>query len=140
MPKTTAGMGTVSRHTHPDLDDDDVDVTQIQSLHDAVRHACASAATGARVVKLSDNTIKVYDCNCWESEYTTLLRLLRPRARVSFASSSSSLSGYQVNVYEPPNNTSRPRIVAVLGTVMACILFAVWLILSNTSKLAKPEL
>ena len=116
-------LGTIAR---PDTKRMDSDPSEIDNLQDAVCYACSSASSGAQVTKTNGGTIKVYDCPIWKSEYTAILNLIRPRATASFTSSSNSLSGFQINIQEPPTDNALLRIAMVCCITLCCMGVAMW--------------
>ena len=69
-------------------------------LLDVVGSIVSSDQTGAFVMQLPGNNVRVVDCNVWRTEHTALLTLLRPRVTVTIQGCGDSLSGFEVLIHE----------------------------------------
>ena len=96
-------------------------------LLDVVSRIVRAEYTGARVMQLHGNNVRVVDFREWKSEHTALLTLLRPRVRVSTAGCIDSGFGFEVRIYEAPDVLSLwPRQVAVGVTALLTVATCVW--------------
>lgn len=96
------------------------------SLLHAVEQAAFAKRSGARVTEDSSGLVYVYDCSHWGRANARLLQIARPNAEFSIESSTVSLSGFVVTVYEPPAPVvQRKQWLAGLAT-LAVLTFVAW--------------
>ena len=124
-------LGTIASH---ELKNDAVDPLYIDNLADAVRYACSADLTGLKVVVSETNRVIVYDCYKWKSEFTAILSLIRPRASISFSSSSNSMSKFQIIVEEPHDHVQWWRIAAVCCVIISCVMHVMVTALTISNK------
>jgi hypothetical protein len=88
-------------------------------MHKAVVALTRPSKTGCRVVADGPSSVQVYDLQQWSHEQSDVLRSLHPRIELSVQGSAQSLSGFVLQIREPPPSQYLPlRLLLAAGLLL----------------------